>query len=317
MPAISIITPVYNAEKYLRQAIESVMAQTFQDWELILVDDGSTDKSNEICREYAIKDRRIRIIEKANGGVSCARNTALDVSEGEYIFFLDADDELYPYSIKHLHNIAQSYSVPIAAGREVYATEKPEKNLTATTEPEIVKAEHFLKNVWYQKKHTDNSVSWKLFKKFLFDNLRFYDGRFEDLEIFHKILFKADTIAISDSVVYFYRKHPTSFINSWSERRKGIVKVTESIINRMQNNYPTLVKAAEHRHFSASYNLLIALINNTPDDKDAIEKNFATIKSLRKQIIMDPNSRMKNRVGAMMSFLGMKSLSKLIKWTIK
>ena len=315
MPTVSIITPVYNAEKYLRQAIESVLSQTFTDWELIIVDDGSTDNSNKICREYAIKDRRIRIIEKTNGGVSCARNAALDVSEGEYIFFLDADDELYPHSILHLYNIAQLYSVPIAAGREVYAIEKPKK--IAATEPTIIKAEQLLNSVWYQKKHTDNSVSWKLFKKSLFDNLRFYDGRFEDLEIFHKILFNADTIAISDSVVYFYRKHPTSFINSWSESRKEVVKVTEGIINRMQNNYPALVKAAEHRHFSASYNLLIALINNTPDDKDAIEKNFATIKSLRKQIIIDPNSRMKNRVGAMMSYLGMKSLSKLIKWTIK
>ena len=92
MTSVSIIVPVYNAERYLRQAIDSVKTQTFQDWELILVDDGSTDSSNAICHEYADADKRIRLIEKENGGLSSARNAALDIAIGEYIFFLDADD---------------------------------------------------------------------------------------------------------------------------------------------------------------------------------------------------------------------------------
>ena len=316
MAAVSIIIPVYNAEKYLRQCVESVLSQTFKDWELILVDDGSMDGSNEICHEYALKDKRIRVIEKANEGLSSARNAALDIAAGEYIFFLDADDELYPHSIQHLYDIAQSYSVAIVAGREVYETAKPEYDFIATT-PEIVKAEQHLKSVWYQKSVTDNSACWKLFKRSLFDELRFYDGWFEDLEIFHKILFKADKIAISDSVVYFYRKHSESFINSWSEGRREIVKVTEGIVNQMRHSYPRLVKAAEHRHFSASFNLLIALVRNRPSEREAIRQNYATIKALRSQILTDPNSRMKNRAGALMSYLGLKPLSTLIKWTIK
>ena len=316
MAAVSIIIPVYNAEKYLRQCVESVLSQTFKDWELILVDDGSKDASNEICREYALKDKRIRVIEKANGGLSSARNAALDFAAGEYIFFLDADDELYPHSIQHLYDIAQSYSVAIVAGREVYETSKPEYDFIATT-PEIVKAEQHLKSVWYQKSGTDNSACWKLFKRSLFDDLRFYDGWFEDLEIFHKILFKADKLAISDSVVYFYRKHSESFINSWSAGRREIVKVTEGIVNQMRHSYPGLVKAAEHRHFSASFNLLIALVRNRPSEREAIRQNYATIKALRSQILTDPNSRMKNRAGALMSYLGLKPLSTLIKWTIK
>lgn len=316
MAAVSIIIPVYNAEKYLRQCIESVLSQTFEDWELILVDDGSNDDSNNICRNYADKDRRIRIIAKANGGLSSARNAGLDVAKGEFVFFLDADDELYPHSIQHLYYIAQTYSVPIVSGREIYEIEKPEYNFT-TAKPEIVKAEQQLKKVWYQKSGSDNSACWKLFKRSLFDDLRFYDGWFEDLEIFHKILFKADRIAISDNVVYFYRKHSDSFINSWSEGRKEIVKVTDGIINQMRHNYPGLVKAAEHRHFSASFNLLIALVRHKPSELEAIRQNYATIKSLRKQIITDPDSRMKNRAGALMSYFGLKFLSTAIKWTIK
>ena len=91
-PIISVIVPAYNAEKYLRRCINSILAQTFTDFELLLIDDGSTDKSGEICDEYADKYARIRVFHKANGGVSSARNVGLDNAVGEYICFCDADD---------------------------------------------------------------------------------------------------------------------------------------------------------------------------------------------------------------------------------
>ena len=92
MPIVSIIVPVYNVEKYINRCIDSILAQTFNDWECILVDDGSPDKSGDICDEYAARDSRIRVIHKQNGGVSSARNAGLDVAHGEYIYFIDSDD---------------------------------------------------------------------------------------------------------------------------------------------------------------------------------------------------------------------------------
>ena len=92
MPKISVIVPVYNVEKYLRKCIESILNQTFREFELILVDDGSTDSSGKICDEYALKDSRIKVIHKENGGASSARNAGLDVAKGEYIGFVDSDD---------------------------------------------------------------------------------------------------------------------------------------------------------------------------------------------------------------------------------
>ena len=89
---ISIIIPVYNAEHYLRQCIESVIAQTFEDWEAILVNDGSKDGSLAICQEYAAKDKRIKVIDKSNGGPSSARNRGLNEAKGEFVYFMDADD---------------------------------------------------------------------------------------------------------------------------------------------------------------------------------------------------------------------------------
>lgn len=91
-PLISIIVPVYNGDKYLSRCVDSILNQTFQDWELLLVDDGSTDKSGEICDEYATKDKRVKAFHKENGGVSSARNIGLDNANGDWITFVDSDD---------------------------------------------------------------------------------------------------------------------------------------------------------------------------------------------------------------------------------
>ena len=94
IPLISIIVPVYNSEKTLNRCVDSILNQTFQDWELLLIDDGSTDRSGKLCDEYALKDQRIKVFHKKNGGVSSARNTGLDHAKGEWITFIDSDDEI-------------------------------------------------------------------------------------------------------------------------------------------------------------------------------------------------------------------------------
>ena len=93
-PKISIIVPVYNAEKYLHRCIDSILTQTFSDFELLLIDDGSTDKSGQLCNEYASKDNRVKVFHKQNGGVSSARNLGLDNAKGEWIAFVDSDDSV-------------------------------------------------------------------------------------------------------------------------------------------------------------------------------------------------------------------------------
>lgn len=92
MPKVSIIVPVYKAEKYIKRCVDSIIAQTFSDWELLLIDDGSPDRSGEIIEDYAKADARVRVFHKENGGVSSARNLGLDNAQGEYLTFVDADD---------------------------------------------------------------------------------------------------------------------------------------------------------------------------------------------------------------------------------
>lgn len=101
-PLISIIVPVYNTESYLRNTIDSVLRQEYKNWELILVDDGSTDGSGRICDEYSERDSRIRVLHKSNSGVSDTRNKGLEIAKGEWVFFLDSDDELFPNSLSKM-----------------------------------------------------------------------------------------------------------------------------------------------------------------------------------------------------------------------
>ena len=111
MPKISIIVPVYKAETYLHRCVDSILAQTFTDWELLLIDDGSPDRSGEICDEYAKKDSRVRVIHKENGGVSSARQRGLDESIGEYTIHADPDDWVEPTMLEELYNKAKEEDV--------------------------------------------------------------------------------------------------------------------------------------------------------------------------------------------------------------
>lgn len=105
-PAVSVVIPVYNVEQYLCECVDSVLAQTLQDFEIILVDDGATDSSGTICDRYGQQDPRIRVIHQPNGGLSAARNTGLDAAAGEYVYFLDSDDYIAPYALEHLRELA-------------------------------------------------------------------------------------------------------------------------------------------------------------------------------------------------------------------
>lgn len=113
MPKISVIMPVYNSEQFLRMAVDSVLNQTFEDFELILVDDGSKDQSGAICDEYAQKDARVKVIHQENGGICAARNTGMKAAEGEYLAFIDNDDEYLPNLLEDNYALAKEYNADV------------------------------------------------------------------------------------------------------------------------------------------------------------------------------------------------------------
>ena len=110
---ISIIMPVYNVEQYVGKAIESILNQTFTDYELLIVDDGTKDKSGEICDEYAAKDARIQVIHKENGGAPSARNTAIDIARGTYVYFMDSDDWAEKTMLQDMYDMAEQHNAQL------------------------------------------------------------------------------------------------------------------------------------------------------------------------------------------------------------
>ena len=115
MPTISVIVPVYNTEPYLHRCVDSILAQTFTDFELILVDDGSTDASGAICDKYAVKDSRVRVFHQKNSGAASARNTGICAAEGEYLAFCDSDDMVSPMWLKRMVDLAREDTLPVGA----------------------------------------------------------------------------------------------------------------------------------------------------------------------------------------------------------
>lgn len=306
MAEISVIVPVYQAEKFLEACVESVLSQDFQDWELLLVDDGSTDGSNAICRRYASADSRIRLIEQANGGVSEARNTGLDRASARYVTFLDADDELLPGALSWLHDVAVRSGAEIVTGKWIRGVDKPEVPSKTYHEREVSPRQYCI-DMLYRKRYA-GSVVWScLFATSLFHRVRFDKLKYEDLEILPRLLGNARRMILTDRPVYFYRDNPSSFINTWSEGRRDAVRVTEMFQKAFEDD-PVMCRAVDNRHFRSNFNLLLGLLENCPDDRKGIEECYAEIKKLRSDVIKDPSSLLSTRLGALLSYIGLRGI---------
>lgn len=211
---ISVIIPVYNTESYLSLCIQSVLDQTYTNFELFLIDDGSTDASGEICDQYAQKDSRIKVVHNTNQGVSHSRNLGLVLASGEYIAFCDADDQYKPNYLAELYDSAiQTNSDIIICNYSVYNL-LGEKVICNRKSGLIEKGEV------YQRIFIDNTIGgfvWnKLFKKDLLDNLSFDENMqiCEDTYFLCKALKKAKKLYFVGTSLYLYRLHQTNTMNN-------------------------------------------------------------------------------------------------------
>ena len=222
MAQVSIIVPVYQVEKYLRQCIDSILAQTFTDFELILVDDGSKDQSGTICDEYAGIDGRVRVIHKENGGLSDARNAGLEQAAGEYFMFVDSDDYIAPTMIERLYNSIQSESADIAACNFCYVFDKKEKkDFSTDIKAEVLRG----KEIFYYRKNDRSygfwTVAWnKLYKSETFRNVRFRFGKYHEDEFWANDIYQLEIrVATIPECLYYYRQRDNSIMGKESIAR--------------------------------------------------------------------------------------------------
>ncbi|NHC43501.1 glycosyltransferase [Bacillus sp. MM2020_1] len=239
--AISIIVPVYNTEPFLKKCLDSILSQTFKDFELIIINDGSTDKSGSICDEFALKDKRVKVIHKENGGLSSARNTGIRIAEGEFLGFVDSDDYLEKEMYKVLYTLCKKTNSDIAIckfSREVKGKLQKEPNNELILEMNHDDAlRNLFKGVLYRF-----SVCNKLFKKACFDDIIFPEGRVhEDLSTTYKLFAKSNKAVYTSYPGYVYVKREESILTSkFNKKRLDAFLGWEEILSFMSDNYPNL-----------------------------------------------------------------------------
>ena len=217
---LSIIVPIYNVEPYLRRCIDSILAQTYRDFEIILVDDGSTDGCPAICDEYARKDSRVVVIHKENGGLSDARNAGLDVARGEYIGFVDSDDLIHPQMYEILIHSLETARADIAqCGMCCFGEEEQivYKMLNGEAlEITYLNAAELLANYYSDGRYRFNQTACnKVYRRAIFEKLRFPVGKFfEDSYIHVDTMASSGKIAVTAVPMYYYLQRNGSIMHS-------------------------------------------------------------------------------------------------------
>lgn len=222
MAEVSIIVPVYQVENYIRQCVDSILAQTFTDFELILVDDGSKDGSGAICDEYAMMDQRVKVIHKQNGGLSDARNWGLDQAVGNYFMFVDSDDYIAPMMVECLYKNIVNENADIVACNYLYFFEGDrKKDFSTNIQSEILSG----KEIFYNRKNQRNygiwTVAWnKLYKRETLGKVRFRLGKYHEDEFWANDIYQMDIKVVTISeCLYYYRQRDNSIMGKKNIQR--------------------------------------------------------------------------------------------------
>lgn len=315
-PLISVIVPVYNVEKYIARCVDSILAQTYVNLEILLVDDGSSDRSGELCDSYAAKDSRIKVVHKKNGGLSDARNRGMEIAEGEYFAFVDSDDYIAADYIEYLYGIlgANRAQISICGCQKVYenkACSGTGLNSVKGT-ADIYDCKKGLSALLYQRGII--ASAWgKLFERGLFAGICFPAGRqHEDVAVMYKLFDAARTIAAGSEKKYYYFQRADSLVNSgFNRQRMDYICFTQECIRYMAEKHPDLENAAVSRHFSACFDLLDCIGSDKKIYAAEYGRLAGEIRKYRKTVLSDPYARPRNRLAAAGSFVSVAMMQKL------
>ncbi len=316
-PKVSIIIPAHNAQEYFRECLETILAQTFTNWEAIIVDDGSTDATGEIAAEYTNKYPQIHLLTTENRGQAAARNRGIEIARGKYYFFIDSDDLIHPRFIEYLLHAAEAHSENsiICGGFIKMQKQQPRRFLLSDPQGGDILSftpEEAIADMLYQK-HIDSSVCGKLIPSGIFSDIRFKENTwYEDLEITPRLMANATEVVVTGFPGYYYRITPGSFMHTLTPSRLHVLDVTREFEKKYAGN-AILDPAARDRRFSACCNTLAMLSIGNPAHPSAeflqaaaqAEKDcWNYIAHHRLEVLRNPRSRLKNRIGALITMLG-------------
>ncbi len=302
---ISVVLPVYKVEKYLSRCIDSVIGQSYENLEIILVDDGSPDKCGEICDNYAKIDNRIKVIHKANGGLSDARNAGIREAKGEFITFIDSDDYVEKNYVESLYSAIckDNSDISVGAHRAVYEN----GTVIAKTMDKrcLLSSEQAIKSILYDD-GVDLSAWGKLYRTSLFSDIEYPMGRlYEDAATTYKLIHKADKISVIPDVIYNYMIRENSIAaGKFSPKKMDLITSTEEMCEFCTENYPELEKAAKRRLVYAHLSTLSQLAQSREKFPKEQKILMDYIKKNGGEILSDGRVPMRDKIGIISAKFG-------------
>lgn len=300
---ISVIIPVYNVEKYLTICINSVLNQSYRNIEIILIDDGATDNSGELCEKFRLIDSRIKVIHKKNGGLSDARNKGIELAKGKYLIFIDSDDVVDYRFIEYLYKLIKDTGCDIGICDPVHCYPDKKINYSVETQRYVYSSEDAICEMLYQKSFLVSAWG-KIYPKEYFNELKFPFGMlFEDSAIMYKVFNKADKIAYGNAKFYGYMHRENSITTkNFSKRDLDIITICNQIVKYMKNRNPELQKAAISYQTVGALRVYLKAINNSEFDEE-IKLCVKIIKKNGKNVLFDTKVRKKTRIAILMFYV--------------
>ena len=286
---ISIIVPVYNVENYLERCVESILKQTYTNFELLLVNDGSTDQSGDLCDQLALRDQRIRVIHKENGGLSAARNTGIDHASSDLIGFIDSDDYIDEDMYETLYRQLRESNADLSmCGHYDVFHQIPEKQVSEIKTWNL-SSEEAIKMVMEAKVLSVTAVN-KLYKKELFNHLKFEVGKIaEDAFIMIRLLDQCQKVVATNEKKYYYVHRENSITTQkFSLKFLNVIEAYEQNANIIREHYPVIADVATMRlNWAYFYVLDRLLIDSNFKDKLLEDKLINYLKQNRVNILKD------------------------------
>lgn len=306
-PLISVIVPIYKVEDYLDKCVLSILQQTYQNLEVILVDDGSPDNCGAICDQFAKADSRIKVIHKTNGGLSDARNVAIDVMRGEFVAFVDSDDTIAPDYIEVLYGLIEKYQAQMSVVDFAFNYEGVPLHLEDRQYREkSYTANDAIEEMFYQGDFDD--YAWcKLYQRSLFKEIRFPKGLiYEDTFVSYRIMALCEKIAYCNKQMYYYLIREDSIEGQSFSANK--LDSAMQIFDSMENEHFDLIKPVEKAFNCRMLSFAAHLLLKTPKDYDKKYILWDKIKKYRWGVLTDCKARPKARVAALISYCGLNAM---------
>lgn len=317
---VSVIVPIYNVEKYIGKCILSIIEQTYKNIEIILVDDGSLDDSGNIADEYATRDNRIKVIHKANAGVSAARNSGLDAATGDFVCFSDGDDYVMPYYVEHLLKLCLTDNADVAYTVDMYTTFHNEH--VANSHVKVITPEDATENILCYK--VPIGVYSKLFnREFLVkNNIRFLEDVYigEGFNFNTACFQRANKVVMSNERIYFYRRdNEASAMTSFKEAKCLMaLKAIDIIKDNLVLRTPRVLKAWKFAHWHTHFDMYCWIVNsNAIHINEELYKRCCSVAQKEALIALSVPTKKSERIRGILGLIAPIIVAKLMLWRNK